>query len=473
MENVISVNIKSFSYGENENLKNIKFNIKDGEFIVLTGNSGCGKSTLIRIITGLFPSFYEGKLDGEVEILGRDINEYKKGELSKILSIVFQNPKDQFFCTNVYDEIALGAENLGIKRDLIIEKIESISKLLKIEKLLDKSIFSLSGGERQRVAIASALIQDSKILFFDEPSSSLDYDSIESFKEILKELKSMGKTIILAEHRLYYLKNLFDRIVFMKGATINEIFTRENFNNNLAKELGLRTLEERNLKTERIFFEKGSVEFFNNIYVSVGKKSILENISFDLKKGEVLGILGKNGSGKTSLSRIITGLVGKNQDTSIGVREKERLKNSYLVQQDVDSQIFLDTVENELLSISSDKEEIKKLLKEINLWDKRTSHPQKLSGGQKQRLAVITAFLSNRRVIILDEPTSGLDYKNMEIMAKLINEYSKKISIVIITHDLEFLFKCCNSALTLDKNNYDRFVLFNNEEKIFEFIEQM
>ena len=246
MENVISVNIKSFSYGENENLKNIKFNIKDGEFIVLTGNSGCGKSTLIRIITGLFPSFYEGKLDGEVEILGRDINEYKKGELSKIVSIVFQNPKDQFFCTNVYDEIALGAENLGIKRDLIIEKIESISKLLKIEKLLDKSIFSLSGGERQRVAIASALIQDSKILFFDEPSSSLDYDSIESFKEILKELKSMGKTIILAEHRLYYLKNLFDRIVFMKGATINEIFTRENFNNNLAKELGLRTLEERN-----------------------------------------------------------------------------------------------------------------------------------------------------------------------------------------------------------------------------------
>ncbi|MDU5595280.1 ATP-binding cassette domain-containing protein [Peptoniphilus rhinitidis] len=366
MENVISVNIKSFSYGENENLKNIKFNIKDGEFILLTGNSGCGKSTLIRIITGLFPSFYEGKLDGEVEILGRDINEYKKGELSKILSIVFQNPKDQFFCTNVYDEIALGAENLGIKRDLIIEKIESISKLLKIEKLLDKSIFSLSGGERQRVAIASALIQDSKILFFDEPSSSLDYDSIESFKEILKELKSMGKTIIVAEHRLYYLKNLFDRLVFMKGATINEIFTRENFNNNLAKELGLRTLEERNLKAERIFFEKDSVEFFNNIYVSVGKKSILENISFDLKKGEVLGILGKNGSGKTSLSRIITGLVGKNQDTSIGVREKERLKNSYLVQQDVDSQIFLDTVENELLSISSDKEEIKNYIFIIN-----------------------------------------------------------------------------------------------------------
>lgn len=476
MENILEAEIKSFHYGEDLILKDLKMSVKKGEIIVLTGLSGCGKTTLLRLLNGLIPSFYDGDLDGEIKILGKDITIYKKGELAKYIGNVFQNPKDQFFCDVVEDEIALVGENLGLDRDTLKEKVEKAIDLLGINHISKKSIFELSGGERQKVAIAGTLIYDTDIIFFDEPSSSLDYDSIRKFENILVKLKAIGKTIVIAEHRLYYLKNIFDRLVYMKDGTVENIFKKGELDNRKCKELELRTLNEKELVSEKEPLKTRSYIKVDNANIHQGKRTLIKDLTFDIKEKEIMGIIGSNGIGKTTLANSLCGLSEKRLDVNYGKNKKERLKNSYLVLQDVDAQIFLDTVENELIfckekNTGSDLEEIRDYLKQTNLWHKKVSHPQKLSGGQKQRLAIITSFLSNRKLIVLDEPTSGLDYRSMSIISDLITEKSEEVPFIIITHDLELLFKTCHSVLMIGRENYKKISVKGNEQVIMDFMD--
>ena len=477
MENILEAEIRAFSYGEDLILKDLILSVKKGEIVVLTGLSGCGKTTLLRLLNGLIPSFYDGCLNGKIKLLGKDITLYKKGELAKYIGNVFQNPKDQFFCDVVEDEIALVGENLGLEKKILKEKVEKAIQLLEIEYLRKKSIFELSGGERQKVAIAGTLIYDTDIIFFDEPSSSLDYNSIRKFMEILINLKALGKTIIIAEHRLYYLKDMFSRLVYIKDGTIQDVFQNGQLNNEKCRELELRTLNEKELVSETEPIDTEICIKVNKANIHQGKRLLIKDLTFDIKEKEIMGIIGSNGIGKTTLAKALCGLSEKYLDVSYGQKQKERLRNSYCVLQDVDAQIFLDTVENELIfckekNSESDLEKIREYLKDTNLWHKKTNHPQKLSGGQKQRLAIITSFLSGRKLIILDEPTSGLDYKSMRIMSDLITEKAKEIPIIIITHDLELLFKTCHSVLMLSDKDYEKISVKGNEALIMDFMDK-
>ncbi|MDY3005622.1 ATP-binding cassette domain-containing protein [Anaerococcus porci] len=475
MENILDLEIESFSYDEKIILKDIKLSIKKGELLLLTGSSGCGKSTLIRLMNGLIPEFYEGNLKGDIKLKGKPLTEYKKGELAKYIGNVFQNPKDQFFCTIVEDEIALVGENLGMPSHELIKRVNEVLDLLEIKHLRYKSIFDLSGGERQKVAIACTLVYDTDLIFFDEPSSSLDYKSIENLKEIFCILKNLGKTIVVADHRIYYLKDLFDHLVLMNQGTIKSVYTNGELTSNMCRNLGLRTIDEDILKSEKKPINGKELFSINNINILQNSKILIKNISFKLFEKEIMGVIGANGVGKTTLAKNLSGLLGGTKNITYGYKEKERLKNSYFVFQDVDSQLFLDTVENDLLAgIDLDDNEVKDLarnyLKTINLWENRTSHPQKLSEGQKQRLAVIEALISKRKVIILDEPSSGLDYISMNIMAELLNLISEKQSIILISHDMELIFKICNSVLLLDRQLNKKISVKGNEYKIFKFL---
>lgn len=475
MESILDVQIKSFAYDYDVVLENINLSIHKGEVLLLTGNSGCGKSTLLRLMNGLIPEFYEGTLDGSVDLKGKALKDYKVGELAKYMGSVFQNPKDQFFCTIVEDEIALVGENMGMPREELVERVDYALKLLDITHLRYKSIFDLSGGERQKVAIACTLVYDTDLIFFDEPSSSLDYKSIENLKEVIRLLKKIGKTIVIADHRIYYLKDLFDRLVLMEKGQIKFIFKNGELTSKMCPDLGLRTLDEVFLKGEKDFIRSKEAYQINHIDVIQGSEVLIKDLSFTLAKKEIMAIIGTNGVGKTTLAKTLSGLQGGWQYISYGSKEKERLNNAYFVMQDVDSQLFLDTVENDLLAGSLPiTEEVEKqaryYLKEIDLWEEKTSHPQNLSGGQKQRLAVVTALMSQRDVMILDEPSSGLDYKNMTVMADLLDSISENQAVILISHDMELVFKTCNSCLLLTRDSYKKIRVKGNEEEILSFL---
>lgn len=493
MDEIIKIKIDSFSYHDKPQLTDINLNIVKGEFIVLTGLSGCGKTTLTRIINGLIPDFYEGTLNGDVLIFNKNIHSYKKGEIAKYMRNVFQNPSDQFFSTIAEDEIALVGENLGMNTNLLRKKVEDAMIKLNIKDLKGKSVFELSGGQRQKVAIASTLVYDTDIIIFDEPSASLDYKSTDELRNIMKLLKSLGKTIIVAEHRLYYLKELMDRLIIMKDGKISNIYKKDELTDLVRKENNLRCFDEENLISEKDTAYKNFLNNKNtsnddyninkennieikNLNVCVRKKHLAENISFSLSNGECMGIIGKNGIGKTTMTKQLTGLLSiKSGYTSYGNSKKERIKNVYYVMQDSSIQLFSHTVEHEIipknkLNDQDYLEKAKKYLKSLDLWEKRNMHPQELSVGEKQRLAIITAFLSDKKIIILDEPTAGLDYKRMNMVAEHINEKSKETPIILITHDLELLFKSCNTVLLMSEKNSEKINVKGNEEKILNFI---
>lgn len=474
---LLKAKILNFRYDEDNSsvLENIDLEIYEGELVVITGLSGCGKTTLTRILNGLIPNHYNGILNGEVKLLDKNLMDYRKGELAKYIGNVFQNPSDQFFATIADEEVAFVGENLGMPLDKLKLKTKETFEKMGISDLMDRKLSELSGGQKQKVAIASTLLYDTKIIFFDEPSSNLDYHGILQFKDILSNLRKMGKTVIIVEHRLFFLNDLYDRLIYMKNGTIERIFSRGELTEDACKEYGLRAINYKSLKAENLVCPQEQALEVSGLNIKIGNNELITNLYFSLNSGEIMAIIGQNGIGKTTLGKTLSGLIKNNGKTSYGKNKKERLKNSYYMMQDVDYQIFFDTVENELLqkdriNDNGNLDRLRKELKHIDLWENRYDHPQNLSGGQKQRLALLTACLSGRKLIILDEPTSGLDYKRMNDISQIIKRYSKTYPFAIITHDIELIFKVCNSVLMLGKNGYKKVNIQGHEKEILEFI---
>lgn len=200
---------------EGKERKSIKENsifISKGEVVVITGESGCGKSTLLRRINGLCPILYEGIPEGEIFISNKKRSEMNIGNISQIVSTVFQNPENQFFTLDVLSDMVFSCENFGIEKEDIVRKLHYVVDLLQIEHFLNKQFSELSGGEKQKIALASALMLETQILLMDEPSANLDYQSIQLLRETILKLKSIGYTILISEHRLYYLKDICDKL---------------------------------------------------------------------------------------------------------------------------------------------------------------------------------------------------------------------------------------------------------------------
>ena len=224
---------------ETDDLHDINLTVNDGECILLCGKSGCGKSTLTRLVNGLAPHFYPGKLTGEVLLDGRDISKMPMYETASFVGSVFQNPRTQFFNVDTDSEIAFGVENQALPREQIGEKVEAATKDLEIENLRGRNIFSLSGGEKQKIAFASVYAMNPSVYLLDEPSSNLDMETVAALRTHLKRLKAQGKTVLIVEHRLYYLMGIADRIVVFDEGQIKKVY--------FAKEFLTLTDEERNL----------------------------------------------------------------------------------------------------------------------------------------------------------------------------------------------------------------------------------
>ena len=217
----------SFSYAnsrENSQLRRIDLAVKKGELVILAGKSGCGKTTLTRVLNGLCPQFYPGNLTGNYLLDGQDALKMPIHQLGTMVGSVFQDPRSQFFTTNTTDEIALGMENIPLERAVMQERVKAVCAQMNIDRLLDRRIFPLSSGEKQLIAIASICAMGSKVIVMDEPSANLDSDAMVRLGTLLYRLKAAGHTIILSEHRFHYVRDSFDRLVFMENGEISAIY---------------------------------------------------------------------------------------------------------------------------------------------------------------------------------------------------------------------------------------------------------
>lgn len=462
------VSFRYESRKETESVSELNFTIEDGEFILICGPSGSGKSTVGRIINGLAPGFYQGELAGKVLIDGTDITAIPQVELAGSIGSVFQNPRTQFFDTNSTGELAFGCENMGYPREKIKERIHRAAVEFGLEDLLDRDIFNLSGGEKQKIACGSIYAVDPDVYVFDEPSSNLDFVSINELAEIMKKLKAAGKTIILIEHRIHYASSMADRIFYMNEGRIVRIFENQEFSHLDQTELhqmGLRTVRRLDADSS---FEKGESSIQTSVNIeklafSYQKRRFDTNHALNIRdlrlpSGKVIALVGRNGAGKSTFVNCMCGLEkGENAKVTGAMGEisrSQRLKDSYLVMQDVNHQLFSESVEGELLLSDPDltKEQIDIYLADLDLTEFSADHPMALSGGQKQRVAVAAACAAKKKYLYLDEPTSGLDYIQMKNMSKAIQKIKERVShVLIVTHDPEFILECCDYVIELEK----------------------
>ena len=451
----------TFTYHSTEResgVYNLNLTIPDGQVVLLCGESGCGKTTLTRLINGLTPEYYEGKLNGVVLVNGKDTVKTPLYELSKAVGSVFQNPRSQFFNVDTTGEIAFGCENIGLPKEEIYRRIGQVTGELKIQKLLDRSLFALSGGEKQKIACASVSAMEPDIFVLDEPSSNLDVVTIADLKQVVAKWKAMGKTVIVAEHRLYYLMDIADRVIYLKNGRIEQDMSAAAFGRLGVEQLqsmGLRSLHPANFsKVPATSLGSGSIEIRNFLF-SYGKMEAMNIPQLSVPQGAIVGILGDNGAGKTTFAKCLCGLEKSAKGTlQIGqetLGAKQRIKKCYMVMQDVNHQLFTESVSDEiLLSMQGEDEQVDKkqteeILKSLNLLEYQELHPMSLSGGQKQRVAIGSAIASDKEILVFDEPTSGLDYHHMLEVADNLQRLSDMgKTLFIITHDPELIAKCCN-----------------------------
>ncbi len=450
----------SFNYDSSEKsaIKNIFLEVKQGELVVFCGKSGSGKSTIAKLINGLIPKMQSGKISGHIYINKQDVSELAMYELSKMIGSVFQNPKTQFYNIDTTSELAFNLENQGLEKDYIKERINFVMKKFNIEHLLNRNIFELSGGEKQIIACASILIANPKIVVLDEPSSNLDIYSMKKLKEMILYMKEQGKTIVLIEHRIDYIIDCVDSVYYMESGNLAFHYSVKEFKSlpkSKFKKMGIRYSQEDLLKNKPA---TGTSDILMNnfmyTYDKFSKFKQLNSKTIAIPKNNVVAIIGNNGSGKSTFAKCLCGLYKDFKGQVIygnqRLKRKQLLKKSYLVFQDVNSQLFTERVDQELKLLNFNVNDflVDNMLEKVKLLEKKYEHPLTLSGGEKQRLAISTALLSEKEMIIFDEPTSGLDLYHMEKVARLIKDlHDSGKQIFIITHDKSLILEVCTYVI--------------------------
>ena len=463
---MIQMKSVSFQYANSaEGVFEINLTIADGECVVLTGPSGGGKTTVTRIINGLAPSYYTGLLTGNIFLDKEPLTQILQYDLVCRIGSVFQDPKSQFFSSELAGEVAFACENYGLPVEEIRKRTDQAITDFSLDELRNQNLDTLSDGEKQRVAIASVYAIRPGIYVCDEPTSNLDKKGAEQLADILRKLKSEGCTLVIAEHRLAWLRGIADRFVYIRDGRImweRNAVEMEELSDEQRRIAGIREIigsEAVNIPFSASPVNNSPALCVKELSCQKKDKIIFSNLGFSIYAGQITAITGYNGAGKTSLALVLSGLWKESSGQVIvggkRLRPAERRKKVWYSSNDTGTQFFTNSVTEELLLNLKHSEEClgkaRNLLKKLGLYPYKDAHPASLSGGQKQRLSIACGLLSEREILIFDEPTSGLDGGNMEIIAKVMHDAAKsRKCILIITHDTELINRCCSRVIKME-----------------------
>lgn len=452
-------------------LDHVNLSVNRGECVLLCGPSGSGKSTITKCINGLIPVFESSiRRDGTVEVCGVDPATTELHELAHRVGSVFQNPKSQFFNLTSTDELSFGLEVSGEDPDTIDERVRTTVEVLRAEHLLGRSVTTMSGGEKQSLVFASIDVVSPELYLLDEPTANLDEQAVAVLREHIASILAAGKTVIVAEHRLAFISELIDRALYVVDGRIERELSARELRELTADErerLGLRATNDMPRasggggsassapRTSVPSSGTRGLELSRFVCLRRGRP-VFQPLDLQVRPGEVFGLLGANGVGKTTLLRAVSGLERRTRGSvslqGRVLRPRHLRRACSLVMQDVGHQLFSDSVESECaLTGGAGQEQIAEILSTLGLDHLRMRHPLSLSGGEKQRLAVACALLDQRPVLLLDEPTSGLDHRRMHEVSRLVRSIAERgVCVLVATRDHEFLERCCDEAVGLE-----------------------
>jgi energy-coupling factor transporter ATP-binding protein EcfA2 len=412
-----SVRGLSFTYpGAQPALRDVSLEIGESEVVALMGPSGSGKSTLLRALAGLVPHFHGGQFSGQVEIGGQDTRRTRPAELAGTVATLFQDPEDQVVFTRVEAEVAFGLENVGTAPAQIARRAGAALEAVGAGHLADRRVAELSGGELQRVCLASVLALEPRLLLLDEPTSQLDPDGAAAAIDLAR---SSGAAVVVSEHRSERVLEACDRVLFLEGGRLREDGIPDGW---LPREPVLPGGEPHG----EAFFRLEEVSFSYD-------RPVLEGVTMEVGRGEVVALLGPNGSGKTTIGKLAAGLL--EPETGRIVREGRACYLSqdpgrYLVAERADEEVAL--------AVGGDLERARAALGRLGLTDFAGRHPRDLSSGERERLALAAVLVAEPDLLVLDEPTRGIDPVRKDELVRLLRAEAAGRATLVATNDLVF-----------------------------------
>ena len=486
-------------------LYDINLTIKQGEKVLIVGPSGCGKSTLAHCINGLIPFAYKGDITGSLKVDGQETRDTTIFELSRKVGTVLQDADAQFIGITAGEDIAFALENDCTPQDQMKSVVQAAADLVDIGQRLKSSPFEMSGGQKQRVSLAGILVDDVEVLLFDEPLANLDPATGKTAIDLIDRVqREQKKTVIIIEHRLEdVLYRQVDRIVVMsKGRIVADLPPDELIASTHLEELGIREplyvtalkyagvkvtadMHPGDVKTltldrearerlaewsreavepsEEVGSELLRVEHLDFSYTN--RRKILQDISFSVREGEMVSIVGTNGAGKSTLAKVICGFVREDGGRLLfggkdmkGSTIRERAESIGYVMQNPNQMICKAMIYDEVamgprlhgVDEGTVREKVEEALRICGLYPFRNWPISALSYGQKKRVTIASILVMNPRIIILDEPTAGQDYRHYTEIMEFLRELNRQgVTIIMITHDMHLMLEYTPHAIVL------------------------